>query len=188
VSRPALVDREQWQDIVRRAGPDSPLHKLDQRKLSQMSRGKRGSPEHDGQSLYFREGVPRLKLQHPDSADLFDLTYANPQQGQAGGRKAKAWGAYFAAEGKKAGVPDLTHPVGRFKYSGLYIENKIGRTAVSDEQLEWAIKLSRQGFAVVVCRATTSEALAESIERAIGRYTVFDRYWHEHIPKDEKWL
>jgi hypothetical protein len=182
MSRPALVSREAFADMVGRAGPDSPLRQL------RAPRGRRASPEHDGQAEYFRSVVPDLKRLYPVSAHLFDLTYANPQQGQQGRGRGKMWGVYFAAEGKKPGVPDLTHPVARFGYHGLYVENKIGRTPLSDEQMDWACLLQRQGFAAVVCRAVTPDALAEAIGKAVGRYTMFDPNWHDHIDPREAWL
>lgn len=182
MSRPALVTPEQWRALVDRSGPGSPLRTIDR------PRKKREHPEHDGQAEYFATGVERLQKNHPESAHLFDLTYANPQQGQSGGKNGKVWGAYFAAEGKKPGVPDLTHPVARFGYHGLYVENKVGRAPLTDEQVEWAIRLQRQGYAVAVCRAFTPSQLAASIEYVIGRYTMFSPQWHAHIPPHEKWL
>lgn len=184
MSRPALVTPEQWRDIVDRTGPDSPLREL------AAPRKRRERPEHDGQVEYFKVGVPRLRAKHPESAHLFDLTYANPNStGLKGGFKSNAKLVQRALdEGLRPGVPDLTHPVARFGYHGLYVENKINKTALSDDQLQWAIRLHRQGYAVVVCRAFGPSQLAAMIEHVIGHYTMFNPQWHVHIPPDEKWL
>lgn len=185
MARPVDMTRAEFDRINRgRAAPGSPLLQVS---LPKGEGRVRGNPEHDGQAEYFLTGVPRLKEQHPASAHLFDLTYANPNW-MGAGKSTFRVAQMLKAEGKKAGIPDLFHPVARFAYHGLYVENKIGTERMSDDQLDWALRFQRQSYAVVVCRGETPAELALSIELVIGRYTMFDVLWHDHIPKPEKWL
>lgn len=55
------------------------------------------------------------------------------------------------AMGLKAGVPDMCWPVAAQGFHGLYIENKIGRNKLSDEQVTWRKLLLDQGYAVHTC-------------------------------------
>lgn len=74
-------------------------------------------------------------------------------------------GAQAKAEGVKAGVPDMFLPVMRVHpepepyrhvtrpYYGLFIElKKTKKGIVSDEQIVWAGLLSKQGYAVSICK------------------------------------
>lgn len=69
-----------------------------------------------------------------------------------GGQRNKVTAAKLKAEGVKPGVPDLSLPVARGKYHGLYIElkrRKGGR--VSDEQKWWIVALKAEGYQAEVC-------------------------------------
>ena len=59
------------------------------------------------------------------------------------------------------GVPDISLPIKRGEYSGLYIELKrIKGGVVSKEQKRWLALLAEQGFRAVVCNGADS-AIAE---------------------------
>lgn len=176
MSRPVTLTRE---ELLRIAAPGSVLHEL------ALPRKKPTHPEHEAQVEYLRDYVPYLKAKYPADAHLFDLTYANPQWM---GTKTAKQGDYLKAEGKKAGIPDLTHPVARLGYHGLYIENKIERTKLSDAQRDWAKRLSDQGYAVVVCRADTPAMLAKTIAATIEMYTLGNRNWYKLLNPDEIWI
>lgn len=47
--------------------------------------------------------------------------------------------------GVNKGVPDVVLPVSRCGYYGLYIENKVGRNYLADEQVKWFEDLRSQG-------------------------------------------
>lgn len=50
-----------------------------------------------------------------------------------------------------AGIPDISLPVPRGKYHGLYIELKVGSNKPSDNQLKCIKMLQDQGHRVEVC-------------------------------------
>jgi hypothetical protein len=88
------------------------------------------------------------------------IVYAVPNQGQAGGKKAAIWGAYFKKEGKLAGVPDVFIAWPRLGFNGLYIEFKLPnnelrgtkKTYLSTDQKEVIPALRGSGYCVAVCR------------------------------------
>ena len=101
-----------------------------------------------------REGIEQAALmtelwvQMPVVADLI---YHVPN----GGHRVKAVAAKLKAQGTKAGIPDLTLPMARGGYFGLYIEFKAtppNDAAVSASQHERIRKLNEQGYLAVVCR------------------------------------
>ena len=75
------------------------------------------------------------------------LLYANP----LGGKRPKRTAARMKAEGAKAGVPDITLPVARGDYHGLYIEMKAGKNKPTQKQWGWIDQLRRQNYAVHIC-------------------------------------
>lgn len=54
-------------------------------------------------------------------------------------------------EGVKRGVPDISLPVPRGKYHGLYIEMKVGKNKLTKEQQQWFKSLEEEGYATHVC-------------------------------------
>ena len=91
--------------------------------------------------------------------------YATPN---AGKRLGKA-GALMVAEGLRKGVPDLTLPVPRGGYHGLYIELKRpGRYAVAPEQKEWLEGLRQNGYRaeIAVGWDAARELIVEYLEAA----------------------
>lgn len=58
----------------------------------------------------------------------------------------------MAAEGAKAGAPDLCLPVARGGYFGLYMETKVNGSKPRLEQIEWLHALAEQGYYVQLCQ------------------------------------
>lgn len=56
-------------------------------------------------------------------------------------------------EGAKAGFPDLSLPVARGGWHGLFIEMKYGKRTQTPQQKVIAEKLGEQGYRVEVCRS-----------------------------------
>ena len=54
-------------------------------------------------------------------------------------------------EGVKRGVPDISLPVARGKYHGLFIEMKVGNNKLTKEQQQWFKALEEEGYATQVC-------------------------------------
>lgn len=54
-------------------------------------------------------------------------------------------------QGVKAGVPDLSLPIAKGAYHGLYIEMKAKRNLPSKEQKWWIEKLREQGYYTTAC-------------------------------------
>ena len=78
-----------------------------------------------------------------------DLLYHTPN----GGYRSKAEAGRFKAEGVKAGVPDISLPVARGEWHGLYIELKRKRGGkVSEQQKTWIDSLAEQGYCVHICK------------------------------------
>lgn len=105
-----------------------------------------GSPlEHDEQ-----KGLivlcDMMRAQYPE----LELLYANPNAG-----RRSVWEVgRLKAEGWKAGLSDLTLPVARRGFHGMYLELKRadGREAdLSKEQRWWLAKLSEQGYFAIWC-------------------------------------
>ena len=76
-----------------------------------------------------------------------ELLYANP----LGGKRPKRTAARMKAEGAKAGIPDITLPVARAHYHGLYIEMKAGKNKPTVAQNWWLNRLVWEGYFVQVC-------------------------------------
>jgi hypothetical protein len=74
------------------------------------------------------------------------LLFAIPNQ-----RAGKVAGAFFKAEGVKAGLPDLMLPVARKTWHGLFLELKRPGGVPTREQMNWIDKLLKQGYAARVC-------------------------------------
>lgn len=52
--------------------------------------------------------------------------------------------------GVKAGVPDLHLPVARRKYNGLFMELKVNKNKLTDNQKFWKEALEKEGYFVYV--------------------------------------
>lgn len=61
-------------------------------------------------------------------------------------------GSMANAEGRKAGVSDMSLPVKRGRYSGLYMELKVGENKLSEKQMEFIEFVKAQGFAAYEVR------------------------------------
>lgn len=109
-----------------------------------MSRTYKVATEHaDQRSLFTWAALHRYK--YPQLQNMF----AVPN----GGWRHPATAAMLKAEGVKRGVPDifLAWPAGN--YHGLFIEMKrLVGGKISDDQKEWAQRLSAAGFHVVICK------------------------------------
>lgn len=83
-----------------------------------------------------------------------------------GGKRDKATAIALKRRGVKAGVPDLSLPVARGGYHGLYIELKVGKNTTTEKQKEWLKALNEQGYKAIVCNGwqAAAEALAEYLE------------------------
>ncbi len=106
--------------------------------------------EHAHQSaLFCYFALPAVRENYPDARWLFAI------KNQGHGDRVR--GARSAAEGVRAGVPDILLPVRRWPYSGLWIELKrpssVGKARgyASAEQKEWMEHLRAQGFRAEIC-------------------------------------
>lgn len=104
---------------------------------------------------------PELGLLHaiPNGAKL-------PWRRNRNGRRFSPEASKLKAEGLKAGVPDMSLPVARQGYHGLYVELKAGSNQPTDEQVWWLDRLAAQGFLAVVCRG--AEDAIETIAEYLG--------------------
>ncbi len=71
-----------------------------------------------------------------------------------GGRRDAITGRKLKEEGVKAGVPDLSLPVARGGYHGLYIEMKSVNGRINPRQARWLELLDKQGYLTEVCRSS----------------------------------
>ena len=112
--------------------------------------------EHDEQVKFFGY----LRTIKGKGAELAALTFAVPNGARmASLRHAKR----IAAEGMKAGVPDIICPVFNSEFTGLAIEMKIPPNKSTPKQLDWQARLRKHGWKVVECHSAV-EALREFIE------------------------
>lgn len=63
-----------------------------------------------------------------------------------GGHRNKATAARLKAQGVRAGVPDISIPIPRHGYYGLYIEMKVGDNKLTKEQRAFAKKITAEGY------------------------------------------
>lgn len=109
-----------------------------------------------GYKLETRSGFQQM-IPVPELALLFAI------HNQGHGDRIR--GAQAKAEGVKAGVPDVLLPVSRTHaaappyshitetYHGLFIEmKKLKKGVISEDQKDWSIALSEQGYAVSFCK------------------------------------
>lgn len=68
-----------------------------------------------------------------------------------GGSRNLIEAANLKRQGVKSGVPDICLPVAREDYHGLYIELKVGKNKISENQKEWMEYLTKAGYKTAVC-------------------------------------
>jgi hypothetical protein len=112
---------------------------------------KNGTESGEQQALFAKAGYETKN--YPELKWLYSNTNEEKTNSIIVGNKAKA-------AGRKAGISDVTLPVKRACYSGLYIELKRldrkskragSKGGCSDEQLEFGEFVKTQGFAFYVC-------------------------------------
>lgn len=93
-----------------------------------------------------------------------------------GGKRDAGTAARMKAEGVRAGVPDifLPAPVVRINHGdnsalwhGLFIEMKVGKGKLSDEQKEWMFAFDQQGYKCETCYSWLEAR--EAINNYLGR-------------------
>jgi hypothetical protein len=80
-----------------------------------------------------------------------------------GGKRNPREAARLKLEGVRSGVPDISLPVARGRYHGMYIEMKADKGRLSENQIEWMDRLRRQGYLVALCHGW--EEAAKIIEK-----------------------
>lgn len=98
--------------------------------------------EHDEQAKFVTYCEKKV-LEDPDGNLDYDMYCAVPNQG----KRSKRTGQRFKEEGLRTGFPDMLFFVARGIYHGLVLEFKFNKKEPTEEQDEWAHKLSRQGYA-----------------------------------------
>lgn len=83
---------------------------------------------------------------HESEIPVLRLLYAIPN----GGARHAVVANKMKLEGVKSGVPDLCLPVARCGYNSLYIEMKVGRNKISENQERWLKDLTEQGSLCVI--------------------------------------
>jgi murein tripeptide amidase MpaA len=68
-----------------------------------------------------------------------------------GGKRDIVTATHLKAQGVQAGVPDISLPVPRAGFHGLFIELKVGSNKPSSKQQNWIDRLRNQGYCVEVC-------------------------------------
>ena len=127
---------EYWRRIER--GP-KPLTEAEQ--ITAEEYRQQAVSEHEAQAAViawanlYEEQYPALKLLH-----------ANPN----GGHRHVVVGMRMKREGVKRGVPDLHLPWPAQGYHGLWIEMKVGKNTLTDEQKWWLEQLNEAGHLAVV--------------------------------------
>jgi len=69
-----------------------------------------------------------------------------------GAHKSHASRYVFKVTGLKSGVPDVSFPVARCGFHGMYIEFKTSTGRTSPAQKVWIASLREQGYLVPLCR------------------------------------
>lgn len=85
-----------------------------------------------------------------------------------GGKRDVVTAVNMKREGVTRGVPDLSWPLARHMYHGLYIEMKVHPNTPSDEQTDFLNWLSSQGYCALVCYS------AEEAIEALKWYYTYD--------------
>jgi len=102
--------------------------------------------EHVEQALFVKWASMQSN-KHPELKMLFAIPN--------GGHRHVAVAKKLKEEGVKAGVPDLflavSTLIGRARYHGLFIEMKVGKNNLRENQKWWFERLREQGFRCEVC-------------------------------------
>ena len=103
---------------------------------------------------------PTIPTEHQEQAALMELVrmhedkipeLKNMTAIPLGGFRAKRTACILAAEGVRAGYPDILLDVAKHGYHGLRIEMKRMGNKPTQLQRDWHERLVAQGYAVVVC-------------------------------------
>ena len=79
-------------------------------------------------------------------------------------KRSPAVAARLKAEGLRPGIPDLCVPVAKGIFHSLYIEMKDEKGRLTDAQIEWLVRLRKEGMCAYCCKGA-----ANAIE-LISRY------------------
>lgn len=115
-----------------------------------------GSESEEQQTLFQWAAIMQSRL--PELALLHHIPN--------GGQRAVTTAKRLKAEGVKAGVPDVSLPVPKGIYHGLYVEMKAGKNKPTPQQLWWMQQLTRQGYFVTV--AYGWKTAADAIEKYLN--------------------
>ena len=88
-----------------------------------------------------------------------------------GGSRHPREAANLKKQGVKAGVSDLSLPVARCGFHGLYIEMKYGRNKLSEPQRDCIAFLRGEGYAVNVCYSA-QEAIVTIVKYLEGKLII----------------
>lgn len=120
------------------------------------------------QQVALMHWVQMQQYQFPE----LNLLHAIPN----GGARDPRVGAMLKREGVKRGVPDLSLPVPRGGYHGMYIELKSEKGRPTPEQKYWLSVLTEQGYYAVLARGwiTAAEAITDYMLERAGRPALTD--------------
>lgn len=88
-----------------------------------------------------------------------------------GGHRHVQVAVKMKAEGVQAGVPDLSLPVPRGVYHGMYIELKYGSNKASQAQIKWLNALGEKGYKAVICWGAQEAKYEIMAYMLLGEYT-----------------
>lgn len=131
------LSQEQLDELLRKRGQTPPIPCGDVPPKAKPKQ-KRGEGEHLEQCALIEWADYQG---HP-----YNLIFAIPN----GGDRNPVVAAKMKAEGVRKGVLDLLLPVARGQYHGFFIEMKYGTNKPSDDQLEFAEAMKREGYHVGV--------------------------------------
>jgi hypothetical protein len=103
----------------------------------------RKETENSIQSAFF-SWCAAMSRQMPE----LDLMHSIPN----GAHKSRFAQRLYKATGLKSGVPDVSFPVARCGFHGMYIEFKTSTGRTSPAQKVWIASLREQGYLVPLCR------------------------------------
>ncbi|MDO4286044.1 MAG: VRR-NUC domain-containing protein [Eubacteriales bacterium] len=89
-------------------------------------------------------------MQYPELAYLHHIPN--------GGKRDRMTAIALKRRGVRAGVPDISLPVSRGGFHGLYIELKAGTNRATEHQRRWMEFLGQQGYMTAICYGWESAA------------------------------